>query len=80
MAQSHSTAKPFIKFFPRTTYRPKKQDPETKKEESDIGHDEMIMFIAAMKDRVKALESSLEKQEKHTAKLQELVDDLRQWA
>lgn len=73
MAQNHSTAKPFIKFFPRTTYRPKKQ-------ESYIDHDEVIIFIATMKDRVKALESSLEKQEKHTAKLQELVDDLRQWA
>lgn len=79
MAQNDSAAKPFTKFFPRTTYRPKKQESETKKEESYADHDEVIKFIATMKDRVQAFEASLEKQEKETAKIQGLVNDLLQW-
>jgi hypothetical protein len=70
---------PFVKFMPRTTYRPKKQDSDTE-EESYPDYDEVIKFLAAMKDRIQALESSVKNQEKQTAKLQELVDDLRKWA
>lgn len=77
MAQNQSTAKPLVKFMPRTTYRPKRQDTDTKKE-AYIDHDEVIKFVASMKDRVQVLESSLENQEKQTAKLQELLDELRQ--
>lgn len=78
MAETHSEPKPFVKFMARTTYRPKKEDSNTK-EETYPDHDEVIKFLAAMKHQVQALESSLEKQEKHTAKLQELVDELHQW-
>jgi hypothetical protein len=78
MALIQSTAKPFVKFMPRTTYRPKKHETDTKKV-LYIDHNEVIKFIAAMKVQIQALGSSLETQEQHTAKLQELVDDLRQW-
>ena len=76
MAQSNSAAKPFPKFYPRTTYFLKKQDSETKKEESCRDHNEVTKIIATMKDLVQDLEASLENQEKEVAKIRGLLDDL----
>jgi predicted RNase H-like nuclease (RuvC/YqgF family) len=68
---------PIDKFMPRTTYRPKKQDSDSNTKE-ELSQD-VKKTLDAMEKRIQTLETSLEEQQKHTAKLQELVDDLRQW-